>query len=310
MVVLPLSVHLVVSSPPYNIGKEYEKSKTVEEYITWAESIIAKLDAAIKPGGMVCWQVGNYIEKDGSILPLDEVYSPIFRRRGYRMRNRLIWRVGHGLHCNKRLSGRYEVLLCFAKPGAEPTFNLDDVRVPTKYPGKRAYRGASKGMLSGNPAGGNPSDVWELLWTEHDSGVMDIPSVRNNHVEKMEHPCQFPVELAERCVLLYSNEGDVVLDPFAGSGTTLVAAEFHGRRGIGCDYTKSYCDIANRRLEMVHAGTLKTRVIGTPIATAGLNTKTRAYPEEWKTTLEEARMKKRMVRSPLQEYTDAILDHK
>lgn len=301
------SVDLVVCSPPYGIGKEYETGQSVSAYTNFAEMVVTRLAKAVRPGGMVCWQVGNYIMKDGSILPLDEIYSPAFRAHGFTLRNRIIWRVGHGLHATNKLSGRYEVLLCFAKIGAKPTFNLDEVRVPTKEPGKRSYKGHNRGELSGNPLGANPSDVWTILRSEWDAGVLDIPPVKNNHVEKTRHPCQFPVELAERCVLLYSNTEDLVFDPFAGTGTSLVAAAFHGRRGVGCDYTQDYCEIARERIELAKRGELPTRKIGTPIAVASEGTKTRQYPEEWKEKLEEAHQRKRLAKSPLQEYAEKVL---
>ena len=113
-----------------------------------------------------------------------------------------------GLHCKKRLSGRYETILWFTKSD-DYTFNLDPIRVPQKYPNKKYFKGKNKGKLSCNPLGKNPSDVWE------------IPNVKHNHVEKTEHPCQFPVELVDRLVLSLTNEGDVVFDPFLDLGLQL-----------------------------------------------------------------------------------------
>ena len=101
------------------------------------------------------------------------------------------------------------------------TFNLDDVRVPAKYPGKRSYRGENKGKLSGNPKGKNPEDVWE------------VPNVKGNHVEKTNHPCQFPVGLIERLVLSLTNEGDLVFDPFSGVASSGVAALLHKLKFLG-----------------------------------------------------------------------------
>jgi len=121
-------------------------------------------------------------------VPLDIQFDPIFRKHGLSLRNRIIWHFGHGLHNKRRFSGRYEVILWYTKSD-NYVFNLDDVRIPSKYPGKRHFKGPKTGQLSGNPKGKNPEDVW------------DIPNVKSNHVEKTEHPCQFPVGLVERLIL-------------------------------------------------------------------------------------------------------------
>ena len=151
---------LVVTSPPYNIGKEYEKQMPLAEYVAWQKRIIEKIYLRLKDSGSICWQVGNYVE-NGSITPLDIEIAPVFKCLNLHMRNRIIWHFGHGLHNKNRFSGRYEVILWYTKSD-EYTFNLDAVRVPSKYPGKRSYRGENKGELSGNPKGKNPEDVWEV----------------------------------------------------------------------------------------------------------------------------------------------------
>jgi adenine-specific DNA-methyltransferase len=132
-------------------------------------------------------------------------------------------------------------------------FNLDDVRIPQKYPEKKYFKGPKKGQLSGNPIGKNPSDVWE------------IPNVKANHPEKTIHPCQFPVELIERLVLALTHPGDWVFDPFAGVGSTLIAALLHGRKGAGADTVKDYINIAKSRLHLLSRGKLTLRPMGTPI---------------------------------------------
>jgi adenine-specific DNA-methyltransferase len=150
------------------------------------------------------------------------------------------------LHASKRFSGRYEVILWFTK-GSEYTFNLDAVRVPQKYPNKRYFKGPKRGELSGNPMGKNPTDVWE------------IPNVKSNHVEKTTHPCQFPVELVERLVLSLTDEGDWVLDPFIGVGTTAVASLMHGRKAVGAEIMPEYLRIARERIRDAEAGHLRIR---------------------------------------------------
>jgi DNA modification methylase len=259
----PGSVQLVVSSPPYNIGKEYEEFQELGVYTENMHSLVFELHDAVKEGGSVCWQVGNYVS-DGSILPLDYLYHSIFSAAGFTLRNRIVWRFGHGLHCTKRFSGRYEMILWYTK-GDEYVFNLDPVRVPQKYPGKKYYKGPKKGQLSCNPLGSNPSDVWEFLEKEWDSAVWDIPNVKSKHPEKVDHPCQFPVELVERCVLALSEAGDTVFDPFGGVGTVAVAAELHGRNGVCVERDQGYASIASQRLEDLRRGTLGIRPMGRPI---------------------------------------------
>ena len=133
------------------------------------------------------------------------------------------------------------------------TFNLDAVRIPSKYPDKKYFKGPKRGQLSGNPKGKNPSDVWV------------IPNVKNNHVEKTTHPCQFPVELVERLVLAFTDEGDWVFDPYMGVGTTVIAAVKHQRVGYGCDVVADYVEVARQRLNELRAGRLRTRPMNRPV---------------------------------------------
>ena len=153
---------------------------------------------------------------------MDIVYYDLFKNRGLKLRNRIIWHFEHGLHASRRFSGRYESILWFTK-GKKYTFNLDSVRVPSKYPGKRNWKGPHKGQPSGNPLGKNPSDYWKVILQDWEREIWDIPNVKANHPEKTVHPCQFPVELIERCVLALTNEGDWVLDPYSGVGSAIIA---------------------------------------------------------------------------------------
>jgi len=155
------SIKLVITSPPYNLGKVYEKATALEKYLAELEPILKELIRVLSPDGSLCWQVGNFVEK-GEIFPLDMYYYPVFKSLGLKLRNRIIWHFAHGLHASKRFSGRYEVLLWFTKTDAY-TFNLDDVRVPSKYPGKTHFKGEKFGQPSGNPLGKNPSDIWPIV---------------------------------------------------------------------------------------------------------------------------------------------------
>jgi adenine-specific DNA-methyltransferase len=231
---------LVVTSPPYNIGKSYEVRQKLDAYLREQEAIIDQIVPRLKPGGSVCWQVGTFIEHN-EVFPLDIEFAPLFRKHGLRMRNRIVWAFGHGLHNQKRFSGRYETILWFTNtPGRNDpyTFNLDDVRVPAKYPGKRHSKDSPHaGKLSGHPLGKNPEDVWE------------IPNVKNNHIEKTDHPCQFPVGLVERLVLALTDQDDLVFDPFAGVASAGVAAAVHGRRFWGCELMAKYAKTGARRVQ-------------------------------------------------------------
>lgn len=245
------SMQLVVTSPPYNLGKEYEKNRSLDVYKEEQAATIAEAVRVLHPRGSLCWQVGNYVA-DGEIYPLDAILYPMFKVHGLQLRNRIVWTFGHGLHCQKRFSGRHETILWFTK-SSNYTFNLDAVRVPSKYPNKKHFKGPSKGELSGNPLGKNPGDVW------------DIPNVKANHVEKEDHPCQFPIGLVERLVLAMTDEGDNVLDPYMGVGSSAIAALKNGRNAFGCDTSKHYTKIARERIELLRSGKLRVRPMNLPV---------------------------------------------
>ena len=273
------TVSLVVTSPPYNIGKVYEKKESLNEYLASQTRLMSQLYRVLRDNGSICWQVGNYIDK-GEVLPLDIPFYNLFKFLGFKLRNRIIWHYRHGLHASRRFSGRYETILWFTKSD-KYTFNLDNVRIPSIYPGKRHYKGPKKGKPSGNPGGKNPSDIWEVVSLDWEYGIWDIPNVKANHPEKTIQPCQFPVELVQRCVLALSNKGDWVLDPFAGVGSTLIAASIHGRRSMGSEKEKRYYRISLQRLEALHNGKLNLRPLGRPVLLPTGKEKVTQIPEEW-----------------------------
>ncbi len=247
-------VQLIVTSPPYNVGKKYEERVQLEDYLRRERFVIDLAIDKLAPGGSICWQVGNHVV-DGEVYPLDILLYSFFKERGLRLRNRIVWTFEHGLHCTNRLSGRHETILWFTKgrPDGSYTFNLDPIRVPQKYPGKKHFKGPKVGQPSANPLGKNPGDVW------------NIPNVKHNHPEKTVHPCQFPIELVERLVLALTNPGDAVLDPYMGVGSSLAAAVMHQRVAVGADMVKDYVKIARERVLQARAGTLKMRPRGKPI---------------------------------------------
>ena len=148
------SMNLIVTSPPYNIGKEYEKRRSQELYIEDQAACIAEAVRLLHPGGSLCWQVGNHVQ-DGEVFPLDILLYPLFVQHGLQLRNRIVWTFGHGLHCQKRFSGRHETVLWFTKSD-DYVFNLDPVRVPSKYPEKKHFKGTEKRTTLEQPARQKP----------------------------------------------------------------------------------------------------------------------------------------------------------
>ncbi|MCL5669105.1 MAG: site-specific DNA-methyltransferase [Gammaproteobacteria bacterium] len=282
----PGTFSLIITSPPYNIGKSYEQKTGLEQYLEWQASIIQQLVPLLKLNGSLCWQVGNYIN-NGEVYPLDVYFYPIFKKLGLQLRNRIIWHFNHGLHASRRFSGRYETLLWFTKTD-DYVFNLDNVRVPAKYPGKLHYKGGKRGLPSGNPLGKNPSDFWDLISKEWNEGILEIPNVKSNHPEKTLHPCQFPVELVERCVLALTHEDDWVLDPFAGVGSTLLAAIKTNRRAVAVDRDPGYCATARQRINDYYEGKLRLRPIGKAIHAPSGNEKVAQIPMQWLSNKEKA----------------------
>lgn len=237
-----------VSSPPYNLGKSYGSGPSADTmrytyFHGWLMQVVSEMARTVKPGGVVCLNTGKTRDWTDHLLPMDVMLFEDLRRAGLTFQTRIVWTIPHGLTPANRPADRYETILVFSK--GEPRFNATPARIPQKNPGKRAFKGPNKGNLSGNPYGAAPTDVWS-----------DIPTVRNNHPERAlgSHPAQFPVGLAKRLVLLYTQAGETVCDVFCGSGSTAVAAIEAGRHFTGADLF--YEDlrakrIANARLDTV-----------------------------------------------------------
>ena len=269
-------VDLIITSPPYCMGKEYESiSDDINSFKKLNKKVIAESMRVLKKGGSLCWQVGFHV-KDSVIIPLDcliydivgELNKSVDSQSKLYLHNRIIWTFGHGLNAEKRLSGRYETILWYTK-GTEYLFNLDAIRIPQKYPGKRYSKGKKAGEFSGNPLGKNPSDVWE------------IPNVKANHIEKTEHPCQFPIAIPQRLIKALTKPGDVVMDPFSGSGTTAVACVLENRKFIGCELKEEYIEIADKRINEALNGDIKYRP-DVPVIEPDLSQKVAQKPEGFK----------------------------
>ena len=279
------SIQLCVTSPPYNIGKSYEKGsfENFDAYKEWMKEILSSIYRKLSPSGSLCLQVGNHVDK-GRVTPLDYVFYPMLSDIGFILRNRIVWKFNFGRHAKYRLSGRYEILLWLSK-GDDYKFNLDPIRVEQLYPGKRhsAAKGNKAGKPSGNPKGKNPSDFWAFDPKEAFFGdsVWDIPNVKANHPEKTTHPCQLPNELADRCVLAFSDENDVVLDPFAGVGTVPICAQARGRVGIGIEIQEAYAAESRLRLDLLAKGQLPIRPSGKLPLQPLQSEKVARVPLEW-----------------------------
>ena len=228
------SVDLVVSSPPYNLGKEYEKRRSLNAYLRDQSEILKECNRILKSSGSVFWQVGAYVDR-GVLIPLDIRIFPILESLGLIPRNRIIWVRQHGVHARNKFSCRHETILWFTKSNSY-IFNLDSIRVPQKYPNKRAWKGTNKGEFTCNPLGKNPGDIWVFR------------NVKHNHEEQTIHPCQFPEDLIARIVLATTNEGGVVFDPYMGSGTVAVVARDLGRHYLGSEIDPRYHEVAMRRI--------------------------------------------------------------
>ena len=261
------AIQLVVTSPPYNVGKEYEKVVKLADYLVAQKRVIDECARVLSANGSICWQVGNHVSGSGTIVPLDIAIYPVFEALGLVLRNRIVWHFGHGLHAKRRFSGRYETVLWFTRSTNDYYFDLDAVRVRQKYPGKRHYKGARRGEYSGHPIGKNPSDFWEMESSEDPTDSWDIPNIKANHVEKTDHPCQYPIALVQRLIRALTSEDSWVLDPYLGSGTSACAAILERRRAVGAEIDEGYCEIARRRMKMAAEGALRLRPLDKPVYT-------------------------------------------
>ena len=268
------TVDLIITSPPYCIKKAYENpTDDINTFKDLHNRIFNDIYRILKPGGSLCWQIGYHVS-NATIVPLDYLVYDIFTSKNPEveipliLRNRIIWTFGHGLNSTQRFSGRHEMLLWFTK-GDQYTFDLDSVRVPQKYPGKRHYKGEHKGELSGNPLGKNPTDVW------------DIPNVKANHIEKTEHPCQFPCAIPQRLIRALTSKDGIILDPFMGSGTTALAAFVEGRRFIGAEIQNEYYDISVNRIKEAQKGNINLRE-DLPVMKPDSNMAVAKLPEEFR----------------------------
>ncbi|WP_246498328.1 DNA-methyltransferase [Microvirga soli] len=228
------SVDLVVTSPPYNAGKEYEADLSVEEYVSFAERWVSCIPRILAPSGALWLNVGHIKVSETENVPLSYLYYPLLRRYGLHMLQEVVWHFEGGMSYKTRFSHRTERWMWLVKDPKKYVFHLDDVRDHTLNIGSDNRN---------NPAGKNPTDYWHFP---------RVVGGRGASREKTAHPCQFPVAMIERIIRACSNPRDVVLDPFGGSGTTAVAAYQNGRGFISVETNQRYHEIAKARLERLH----------------------------------------------------------
>lgn len=230
-------INSVITSPPYNIGKEYEKNKTIDDYIAWLKEVFTLTYQASSPHSSLLLNLG-YVKKEnaGRAIPIPYL---LWNHIKYFLNQEIVWNYGAGVACKHYLSPRNEKVLWYVKEEANYTFNLDPIRDPdVKYPNQK-----KNGKIKVNALGKNPSDVWQ---------IPKVTSGANRaSKERMPHPAQFPEELIRRLVLAFTNEDDLILDPFLGSGTTAIVASNQNRYCLGFEIDKSYCDLAINRIKKV-----------------------------------------------------------
>ncbi|MDQ5820968.1 MAG: site-specific DNA-methyltransferase, partial [Actinomycetota bacterium] len=231
----PESISLTVTSPPYNIGKEYERPLSLDAYLDWSAAWIASVHRATARGGAFWLNLGYIsVPERAKAMPISYL---LWDRVPFYLLQEVVWNYGAGVAARTSFSPRNEKFLWYVKDAEQYTFNLDDVRDPdVKYPNQK-----KNGKLKCNPLGKNPTDVWTFPKVTSGSN--------RSSPERTPHPAQFPEAVVERIILACSNQGDVVLDPFLGSGTTAAVARRLGRCVIGFEVNERYlADVAVPRL--------------------------------------------------------------
>ncbi len=227
------SVTLVVTSPPYNIGKKYGKYSdkiSLEEWKELINDVTKEIYRILKPNGSFFLNLSPIpLGNDKEILPLPYIGYDIMKENNFKIRNIITWTFNNMQNCTNRLSGRYENIVWGVKDLNNYIFNLDEVRIP--YITKNDKR-----LVGG--IGRNPTDVWYF------------DRVNNMTKKKLDltHPTIYPLPMIVRILKMSSNIGDTILDPFAGSGTSLVAAKILNRKAIGFELDTKYKNECERRL--------------------------------------------------------------
>ena len=216
---------LIITSPPYNAKKIYENNLLLDEYKTFARSWIDAACDLLSENGSLWLNVGYMKVGSNRTIPLTYLYYEICKLPFVQ---EIVWHFEGGMSYKKRFTHRTERWMWFAKNPDKVKFNLDSIR---SYCKKKDARN--------NPLGKNPTDYWYF------------DRVTNNNKQKTEHPCQFPTAMISRIIRACSDAGDVVLDPFMGSGSVGVSCVENNRSFVGIEISKRYCKIAKERLDKV-----------------------------------------------------------
>ena len=240
----PNSVNTIVTSPPYNLNKkygEYDDNKTFAEWEKLIENVAEAAYPILTADGSFLLNVSPVPDKKTKeIIPLDSLAYFIFKKHGYYLRNSIVWHFNNMQNCTNRLSGRWEAVLWFVKDINNYKFNLDAIRIP--------YITQNDKRLVGG-TGRNPTDVWNFDMPDSDFWYFDrVNNMTKNKLGISEHPCIFPTAMIERIIKMTTTEGDVVLDPFLGSGTTLIAATNLRRVGLGIELDEKFIPIIEKRV--------------------------------------------------------------
>jgi adenine-specific DNA-methyltransferase len=231
------SIDLSFTSPPYNIGKEYENIMLLEDYLQWNERWINLIHPLIVDDGAFILNVGYLsIPNKAKSIPIPYL---MWDRIPFYLQQEIVWNYGAGVAAKKFLSPRNEKLLWYVKDEENYCFNLDDIRDPdVAYPNQK-----KKGKLRCNTIGKNPSDVWQIAKVTSGAG--------RSSKERTPHPAQFPLDLCERVIKGFSCKQDIVLEPFLGSGSTLESCSLLDRYSIGIEIKQDYCELARQRLQAI-----------------------------------------------------------
>ncbi|WP_046745345.1 DNA-methyltransferase [Kordia zhangzhouensis] len=239
------SINTIVTSPPYNLDKKYGKYNDNRPLEEWEELI----DNVAKKANKILCKDGSFLlnvspipdKKTKEIIPLDAIAYFIFKKNGFYLRNSIIWHFNNMQNCTNRLSGRWESILWFVKDIKSYKFNLDEIRIP--YITKNDKR-----LVGGK--GRNPTDTWNFDIPSSDFWYFDrVNNMTKNKLGLTKHPCIYPTPMIERIIKMTTDKNDIVLDPFLGSGTTLVAAQKLERVGLGIELDEEYSEIINKRVQ-------------------------------------------------------------
>jgi len=231
------SVRTIHTSPPYNIERDYEGFNDklgVKDYLDFIEKVLSECMRSLVPGGSLFWQTGYTTDQEEYITPLDHLTFPLFQKLGFRLKDRIIWHYWGSMAFKAKFTNKHETILWWVKPGRATTqskFDVFPIREATKFYDSR-----------NNLFGRNPGNVWEV----------DRVAFGSNG--QTSHIAVFPEEISDRIVLSTTNENDVVLDPFSGSGTVCKVAKARARHFIGFEISPLYHQESVHRLSLQARG--------------------------------------------------------